>query len=58
MQDAAEAVCLGVGTVRLETNRSLTEAIAMYRAAEYREVPAFNEEPYADYWFEKQLARS
>ena len=41
--------------VRLETNRALTEAIAMYRSAGYVEVPAFNDEPYADHWFEKRL---
>ena len=41
--------------VRLETNRTLKEAIRLYRSAGYREVPAFNEEPYADYWFEKRL---
>jgi DNA-binding MarR family transcriptional regulator len=41
--------------VRLETNRALTEAIAMYRSAGYVEVPAFNAEPYGDHWFEKRL---
>ena len=46
----------GVSTVRLETNRSLTEAIAMYRARGYREVPAFNDELYAHHWFEKDLS--
>lgn len=51
----AEAVRLGVTTVRLETNRSLTEAIAMYRAAGYTEVPAFNDERYAHHWFERRL---
>ena len=45
----------GARTVRLETNRNLTEAIALYRSAGYREVPAFNDEPYAHHWFEKQL---
>lgn len=45
----------GVRTVRLETNRSLGEAIGLYRAAGYREVTAFNDEHYADHWFEKQL---
>ncbi|MBM7786437.1 MarR family winged helix-turn-helix transcriptional regulator [Tenggerimyces flavus] len=44
-----------VKVVRLETNRALTEAIGLYRAAGYREVPAFNEEPYAHHWFEKRL---
>jgi DNA-binding MarR family transcriptional regulator/GNAT superfamily N-acetyltransferase len=44
-------------TVRLETNAALTEAIALYRSAGYREVPRFNDEPYADHWFEKRLDR-
>jgi DNA-binding MarR family transcriptional regulator/GNAT superfamily N-acetyltransferase len=43
------------GTVRLETNGSLTEAIALYRSSGWREVPAFNDEPYAHHWFEKSL---
>ena len=41
--------------VRLETNKSLTEAIALYRSSGYFEVPPFNEEPYAHHWFEKRL---
>jgi DNA-binding MarR family transcriptional regulator len=41
--------------VRLETNESLGEAIAMYRSAGYTEVPPFNDEPYAHHWFEKRL---
>lgn len=45
----------GARMVRLETNRSLVEAIAMYRSAGYREVPAFNDEAYAHHWFEKRL---
>lgn len=45
----------GVRIVRLETNRSLTEAISMYRKSGYEEVEAFNEEPYAHHWFEKRL---
>jgi ribosomal protein S18 acetylase RimI-like enzyme len=45
----------GVRTLRLETNRTLTEAIALYRAAGYREVAPFNDEPYAHHWFEKEL---
>jgi DNA-binding MarR family transcriptional regulator/GNAT superfamily N-acetyltransferase len=39
----------------LETNRSLTEAIALYRSEGYVEVAPFNDEPYADHWFEKRL---
>jgi DNA-binding MarR family transcriptional regulator/GNAT superfamily N-acetyltransferase len=50
------AAAAGARAVRLETNRNLTEAIAMYRTADYREVPAFNDEPYAHHWFEKELA--
>jgi DNA-binding MarR family transcriptional regulator/GNAT superfamily N-acetyltransferase len=51
----AQARGHGVRTVRLETNGSLTEAIALYRSSGYREVPAFNDEPYAHHWFEKRL---
>jgi DNA-binding MarR family transcriptional regulator len=50
-----EARALGLGTVRLETNRALTEAIALYRASGYIEVPPFNADPYANHWFEKRL---
>jgi DNA-binding MarR family transcriptional regulator/GNAT superfamily N-acetyltransferase len=42
--------------LRLETNKSLAEAQALYRSSGYREVPAFNDEPYAHHWFEKALA--
>ena len=45
----------GVSVLRLETNRALTEAIALYRRAGYEEVEAFNAEPYAHHWFEKRL---
>lgn len=45
----------GAAAVRLETNRALTEAIALYRRTGYVEVEAFNEEPYAHHWFEKRL---
>jgi DNA-binding MarR family transcriptional regulator/GNAT superfamily N-acetyltransferase len=47
----------GVGVVRLETNRNLHEAIGLYRASGYVEVPPFNDEPYAHHWFEKRLPR-
>jgi len=48
---------LGMTTLRLETNRALTEAIQLYRASGYREVAAFNDERYAHHWFEKRLSR-
>jgi ribosomal protein S18 acetylase RimI-like enzyme len=41
--------------LRLETNRSLTEAQSLYRSSGYKEVKAFNAEPYAHHWFEKML---
>jgi DNA-binding MarR family transcriptional regulator/GNAT superfamily N-acetyltransferase len=46
----------GDGVVRLETNRSLREAISVYRSSGYHEVEAFNDEPYAHHWFEKRLS--
>jgi DNA-binding MarR family transcriptional regulator/GNAT superfamily N-acetyltransferase len=45
----------GVRTLRLETNKSLVEAIALYRSSGWREVDAFNDERYAHHWFEKRL---
>jgi len=45
----------GAKAARLETNRTLREAISLYRASGYREVDAFNDEPYAHHWFEKRL---
>jgi DNA-binding MarR family transcriptional regulator/GNAT superfamily N-acetyltransferase len=49
------AAIRGVRTIRLETNRSLTEAIGLYRSAGYVEVEPFNDETYAHHWFEKRL---
>ena len=51
----AEARPLGLGTVQLETNHALVEAIALYRGAGYIEVPPFNADPYAHHCFEKRL---
>jgi len=50
-----QVLARGVTTVRLETNRTLTEAISLYRNAGFREVPRFNDEVYGDHFFEKQL---
>ena len=50
-----DAVTSGASTAHLETNKTLVEAIALYRTAGYVEVPAFNEEPFAHHWFEKRL---
>jgi len=40
---------------RLDTNKALVEAIALYRSSGYREVPAFSDDPFAHHWFEKVL---
>jgi GNAT superfamily N-acetyltransferase len=45
----------GARTLRLETNKTLSEAISLYRSAGYVEVDSFNDEPYAHHWFEKQI---
>ncbi|NJO12952.1 MAG: hypothetical protein HC872_05215 [Gammaproteobacteria bacterium] len=44
--------------LRLETNRSLHEAQALYRRNGYHESARFNADPYADHWFEKRNAPS
>jgi GNAT superfamily N-acetyltransferase len=49
------AVAGGAHSARLETSAVLTEALALYRSAGWVEVPAFNDEPFADHWFEKEL---
>ena len=49
------AVEHGDRVVQLETNALLVEAIALYRSAGYVEVAAFNDEPFADHWFRKDL---
>lgn len=46
----------GSSEARLETGDVLPEAIALYRSSGYVEVPAFNDEPFADRWFTKPLA--
>ena len=51
----AQARAAGLTRLRLETNRTLTEAQALYRGEGYREVSPFNAEPYADHWFEKTV---
>jgi len=42
-------------TIRLDTNRSLEQALKLYRSSGYREIERFNDNPYADFWFEKNL---
>lgn len=48
---------LGLKRVRLDTSSHLPDALRLYRAAGYREIRAYNDNPYAAHWFEKRLAR-
>jgi DNA-binding MarR family transcriptional regulator/GNAT superfamily N-acetyltransferase len=45
----------GARVAHIETSEVLTEAIALYRSTGWVEVPAFNDEPFADHWLEKPL---
>jgi DNA-binding MarR family transcriptional regulator/predicted GNAT family acetyltransferase len=45
----------GFETLRLDTNRALVEAQAMYRREGYRDIARYNDNPYAHHWFEKRL---
>jgi hypothetical protein len=42
--------------MRLDTRGDLTEARSLYAARGYREVSAYNANPHAEHWFEKELA--
>ena len=56
MQAAEQAAReLGVATLRLDTNGALPEAAAFYRKAGWREIARFNDDPYAELFFEKRL---
>ncbi|HCO54470.1 MAG TPA: PadR family transcriptional regulator [Pelagibacterium sp.] len=46
---------LGIALLRLDTNRALPEAIAMYRKTGWTEIDRFNDDPYPDFFFEKRL---
>jgi DNA-binding MarR family transcriptional regulator/GNAT superfamily N-acetyltransferase len=48
----------GARIAHIETSSVLSEALALYRSAGWKEVRAFNEEPFADHWLEKALATS
>jgi len=51
----AEARSHGAPAAQLEAMDALPEACELYRSAGYHEVPAFNDEPFADHWYEKSL---
>jgi len=48
-------VALGYTVVVLDTNASLTEAIALYEAVGYAPTEPYNDNPYAQRWFTKPL---
>jgi ribosomal protein S18 acetylase RimI-like enzyme len=52
---ALEEACaeLGYARVVLDTNVTLTEALAMYEAAGYSPIERYNQNPYAQRWFTK-----
>ncbi|HET8758436.1 MAG TPA: helix-turn-helix domain-containing GNAT family N-acetyltransferase [Solirubrobacteraceae bacterium] len=52
----AEAAARGRRSVRLYTNRALTEAQTMYKRRGYVEIARYNDDPYATNFFEKRLA--
>ncbi len=50
----AQAAAAGVDVLHLDTNASLVEARALYARNGYVEIPAYNDNPYAQHWFEKR----
>ncbi len=46
---------MGRDRILLDTNDSLIEAIAMYERAGYRSIERYNDNPYAQRWFAKDL---
>lgn len=54
LEDAARAA--GLRALRLDTNRVLAEAHALYRSAGYAEIARCSDNPYAHHWFGKALA--
>ena len=53
LEDRARA--RGHAVVRLDTNDTLVEAIAMYERAGYRSIERYNDNEWARCWFEKRL---
>jgi len=51
----AAARDMSLTTLRLGTNRALTEAHMLYRKEGFREIARYNDNPYEHHWFEKRL---
>jgi DNA-binding MarR family transcriptional regulator/GNAT superfamily N-acetyltransferase len=45
----------GARIAHIETSAVLVEALSLYRSTGWVEVPAFNDEPFAEHWLEKAL---
>ncbi len=50
------AAAHGCRAVRLDSASHMGPAIALYRRFGYREIPAYNDGPIADHWFERELS--
>jgi DNA-binding MarR family transcriptional regulator/GNAT superfamily N-acetyltransferase len=57
LMDAAEEAARGLSIklLRLDTNSALTEAGQLYRSTGWTEIDRYNDDPYPDLFFEKQL---
>lgn len=53
LEDAARAI--GLTRLRLDTNAQQPEALQLYAACGYAEIPDYNGSPTATHWFEKRL---
>ena len=55
--DALEGAARELGATDgvLDTNATLEAALTLYRLHDWREVPAYNDNPYATHWFAKEL---
>jgi DNA-binding MarR family transcriptional regulator/GNAT superfamily N-acetyltransferase len=47
---------MGLDRVRLDTNPTLVEALALYQKSGYLPIERYNDNPYAGHWFEKRLS--
>ncbi|MGY6707427.1 MAG: bifunctional helix-turn-helix transcriptional regulator/GNAT family N-acetyltransferase [Rhizobiaceae bacterium] len=55
--EALEMAARDAGMTRLllDTNHHLSEAMALYEKSGYRRIDRYNDNPYADFWYEKML---
>jgi len=46
---------LSITVLRMDTNRALPEALQLYHRTGWTQIDRFNDDPYADFFFEKTL---